>query len=110
MRTSKSPKRVLLEAFEVGRRSLPDYSHKYSPKKFTQPKLFACLVLKEFMRLDYRKLEAFLKDSPTLAEAIELNTIPDFTTFQKAAGRLLVSGRVERLLDATVERAKKARK
>jgi hypothetical protein len=106
VKTSKSPLRVLEEAFEVGRRTLRDYSHPCSPKKFTQPKLFACLVLKEFLRLDYRKLQAVLKDSPTMAAAIELSVIPHFTTFQKAAVRLLKSRRAERLLDVTVQRAR----
>jgi len=64
-------------------------------------------VLKEFLRLDYRKLQALLNDSPTIAEAIELNVIPHYTTFQKAAVRLLTSRRAERLLDVTVERARK---
>jgi len=72
--------------------------------------LFACLVLKEFLRLDYRKLQAFLNDSPTLAESIGLSVIPHYTTFQKAAVRLLKSRRAGRLLDVTVERAKKKRK
>ncbi len=107
MRTSKSPKRVLETAFEIGRRSLPEYAHKYSPKKFTQPQLFACLVLKEFLRLDYRKLQAFLVDAPTLGEAVGLSAIPHFTTFQKAAVRLLKSRRAQRLLDVSVEFARK---
>jgi hypothetical protein len=34
--------------------------------------LFACLVLKEFLRLDYRKLSALLADCPKLAAAIDL--------------------------------------
>ena len=110
MKTSKSPKQVLLKAFEIGKRSLPDYAHKFSPKKFTQPKLFACLVLKEFLRLDYRKLVALLEDCPTLAEAIELHSIPHFTTFHKAAKRLLVSRHAQRLLDGTVNAARKAGK
>ncbi len=37
----------------VGQLAFRDYAHKYSPKKFTQPQLFACLVLKEFLRFDY---------------------------------------------------------
>ena len=110
MRTSKSPKRVLEEAYQVGRGTLRAYSHPCSPKKFTQPQLFACLVLKEFLRLDYRKLQAFLNDSPTLAAAIELSIVPHYTTFQKAAVRLLTSRRAGRLLDVTVEQARKKRK
>ena len=107
MKTSKSPKHVLLAALAVGRESLPAYAHKYSPKKFTQPQLFACLVLKEFLRLDYRKLQALLVDASDLTAAIELRSVPHFTTLQKAAVRLLKSRRAQRLIDATVKHAQK---
>jgi hypothetical protein len=110
VRTSKSPLHVLEEAYQVGRRTLRTYSHPCSPKKFTQPQLFACLVLKEFLRLDYRKLQAFLNDSPSITEAIKLSIVPHYTTFQKAAVRLLKSHRAGRLLDVTVERARQKRK
>jgi hypothetical protein len=92
-------------AFAVGLRSLPLFAHKYSPKKFTQPQLFACLVLKEFLQFDYRKLAATLADSPSWTEAIGLRTIPHFTTLQKAARRLLRSADAQRLLDTTVKEA-----
>ena len=82
--TSKSPRRVLLVVWEVGRMALRDYAHRFSPKKFTQPQLLACLVLKEFLRLDYRKLAALLRDAPDLAQAIGLECVPHFTTFQKS--------------------------
>lgn len=105
MKTSKSPKAVLLTAYRVGQSQLPKYAHRCSPKKFTQPQLFACLVLKECYRLDYRKLEAFLKDTPDLAKNIELDLIPHYTTFHKAARRLLCSHHANRLLTHTVEQA-----
>ena len=54
MKTSKSPKRVLTEALAVAEVSLPAYSHRFSPKKFTLHQLFACLVLKDFYNLTYR--------------------------------------------------------
>jgi len=104
-KTSKSPKAVLLTAHQIGLQCLRRYSHLLSPKKFTQPQLFACLVLKEFLRLDYRKLSALLQDAPSLAAAIDLTKIPHFTTFQKAHDRLLGSKRAKRLLDETVEEA-----
>ena len=106
-KTSKSPKDVLLTAYCVGQRRLRAYAHLFSPKKFTQPQLFACLVLKEFLRLDYRKLSALLADTPTLAGAIGLEKIPHFTTFQKAYDRLLGSTRAKRLLEETVNGAVK---
>ena len=42
--TSKSPQKVLLTGYLIGKLALPDYSHKCSPKTYTQPQLFACLV------------------------------------------------------------------
>jgi hypothetical protein len=96
---------VLLAAYSVGRAELRDFSHRFSPKKFTQPQLFACLVLKEFLGLDYRKLAALLQDAPTLGHAVALQRVPHFTTFQKAARRLLRSERAHRLLSETVRQA-----
>ena len=49
------------------------------------------------MRLDYRKLSTLLKDAPSLAGVIELEKIPHFSTFQKAAAWLLVLRRAQRL-------------
>jgi DDE family transposase len=105
--TSKSPKRILQAAHAIGQRRLPAYSHRFSPKKFTLPQLFACLVLKEFLRLDYRKLSALLEDAPSFAAAIGLKSVPHFSTFQKAADRLLLAQHARRLLDETVEVAQR---
>jgi Transposase DDE domain len=92
----------LIFAYVTAKFALPRYAHRFSPKKFTQPQLFACLVLKEFLKLDYRKLAAVLADSPEWCKAIELNSVPHFTTFQKAAQRLLLAQPARRLLDWTV--------
>ena len=53
--TCKSPRKVLQMAYRVARDALPVHAHCYSPKKFTQHQLFACLVLKEFLKTDYRR-------------------------------------------------------
>jgi hypothetical protein len=82
MSTTKSPRRVLQYSYLIGFSTLRLYSSKYSRKTFNQPQLFACLVLKEFLQLDYRKLSALLCESPDLAAVIELKTVPHFTTFQ----------------------------
>lgn len=81
------------------------YSHRNSPKKFTQHQLFALLVLKEFHNTTYRGIWGILKDSPNLREAIELRHTPHWTTIQKAGDRLLKAPRVERLISSTIERA-----
>ena len=54
MISSKSPRKVARVALAAGKEAFSDYSHLYSPQKFTQPQLFACLVVKEFEKKDYR--------------------------------------------------------
>jgi hypothetical protein len=71
--------------------------------------LFACLALKEFLKLDYRGTEALLADSPSLRSVIELETAPDFTTLQKASRRLLKLSNVRRMLDGTLISARRMR-
>jgi Transposase DDE domain len=103
--TSKSPRRVFRVAYEAARRALPAHRHKFSPKKFTQPQLLACLVLKEFLRLDYRGFAEHLADHPDLTRLIELKAVPHYTTFQKAATRLLKAAPARAMFDAVLDRA-----
>lgn len=105
MTTSKSPKTVLMLAYETGKAALRRYAHRFSPMKFTQPQLFACLVLKVFLRLTYRGLSALLSDTPDLCQTIGLGCVPHYTTFQKASCRLLKHRRAKRLLQQTVRSA-----
>jgi hypothetical protein len=105
MTTSKSPRRVLQVAYDAACQALPALRHRFSPKKFTQPQLAACLVLKEFLRLDYRGLAEHLADHLELTQMLDLKTIPHFTTFQKAAARLLKAAPARALFDAVLERA-----
>jgi transposase len=86
----------------IARRSLPLYSHRYSPKTFTLHQLFACLVLKSFLKTDYRGVVAHLNDCPDLAAVLQLKRVPHFTTLQKRASKLLSSAPARRLLHASV--------
>jgi hypothetical protein len=99
--TCKSPKAILRAALRVGR-ALPVYSHRFSPQKFTQAQLFACLVLKKVLKTDYRGVAAFLGDCPDLCAIVGLTSVPHFTTLQKASKRLLRRPVVERLLDKSI--------
>lgn len=101
--TSKSPKKVLLTALHVARLSLAEFAHKNSPRKFSQHQLFACLVLKNFLKADYRGVVEYLNDCPDLCDAIELKWVPHYTTLQKAAKRLLLSQCASLLLNATIK-------
>lgn len=99
-RTSKSPKAVA--ALLAAQRVLPFYTHPNGPKVFTQHQLFACLVLKNFWKTDYRGLMAHLADHPELCEVLRLKRVPHFTTLQKASRHLLASEPARRLLQSTI--------
>jgi hypothetical protein len=103
-RTTKSPRAVALEALAAGEMALPAYSHPCSPRKFTQPQLFACLALKAFFKTDYRGVVAILSDCADLVAALGLECVPHFTTLHKACERLLCFGPAQDLLRATVRR------
>jgi hypothetical protein len=107
MITSKSPRTVARVALAVGKDAFRDYSHKFSPKKYTRPQLLACLVLKEFEKKDYRGVCQLLLDCSDLRKAIELHTVPHYTTLQKASRRLLKAHRVRLLIADTVQRINK---
>ncbi len=79
----------MLVAYATAKDALPKYGHRFSPKKFTQHQLFACLVLKEFLKTDYRGVVGVLTDCPDLCATIKLQHVPHYTTLQKAADRLL---------------------
>ena len=89
---TKSPLAVARSALEVGEATLERYSSVKASHKFTQPQLFAILVLKEFMRLDYRGIIAHLKDHSDLRRALDLKELPHHTTLWYAERRLLGRG------------------
>jgi hypothetical protein len=106
---SKSPVRVARQALAIGLRTLRLYAHRFSPKKFTQPQLFACLVLKTFFKTDYRGITEQLVDHSDLRTVLDLKTVPHFTTLHKASKRLLRFARARRLFTSTVRRFLKRR-
>jgi hypothetical protein len=101
---TKSPLHVAREALILAKQCLTRYAHQFSPKKFTQHQLFACLVLKTFLKTDYRGLAAHLADHSDLRTLLGLEVVPHFTTPQKASRRLLRLPRARRLFRATVRR------
>ena len=101
--TSKSPRKVLLMAYRAARDVLPEYAHRFSPKTFTQQQLFACIVLKTFLKTDYRGVVEHLNDCPALCKAITLAKVPHYTTLQKASKRILRFKIVNELLESSVK-------
>lgn len=101
-RLSKSPLAVARVAYALALKTFPEYRHKYSPKKFSQPQLAACLVLKVFFKTDYRGICEILADSRELRHALELMFVPHYTTLQKAASRLMKKPGTDALLKKSV--------
>lgn len=90
---TKSPRAVAREALRLAQEVLPAYSSKYSRKDFTQHQLFAILVLKTFLKTDYRGVAQFLADFADLRDDLQLGDVPHYSTLCYAAGRLLKKGR-----------------
>lgn len=101
---SKSPLVVARRALYAGETTLRPYAHKFSPRLYTQPQLFACLALKVFFKTDYRGVTQLLRDLADLRDVLTLERVPHYTTLQKACHRLLTLPRARRLLTSTVRR------
>ncbi len=99
MTSSVSPLNVLVTAHKLGQASLPPYASKYSRRDFTLAQLFACLVLRQFYNLSYRRVQALLEDSPTWRAAIGLRRTPDHNTLCDAFDTLTRFKVVGRMLD-----------
>lgn len=102
MKTGYSPRKVFFVAHYLACRLLPGHSSKFSRHDFTLAQLFACLVLREFFGLSYRRTEALLIDSPTWLADVGLTKAPDHNTLWRAFDRLLSMRRCQRLLDLIV--------
>lgn len=90
-------------AITIASKTLPEFAHKFSPKKFTQAQLFACLVLKTMWKCDFRTTVIRLSESDKLLSILGLKAIPHFTTLHKASMRLLTDVRISNMLNQTVQ-------
>ena len=108
METCKSPRKVLNAAYALGLETLPAYGSKFSRKDFTQPQLFACLVLREHQRKSYRGVVALLADCPHWCADIGLTKVPDRYTLCRAFHEILKPGMVEKMLDLSIRVARTA--
>jgi hypothetical protein len=109
MKTSKSTLTVAQMALRAARDSLPDHAKAKSPKKFTQPQLVACLVIKEFLQLDYRGIHMLLVEWSDLRQVLGLTKVPHFTTLCAAAKRLLGKAKANAVLDAVLDHCRQAK-
>lgn len=86
----------------VTKQSLPMYTHKKSPHKYSLPQLISCVLLKIYIRnISYRDLEELLLSSVEMQMAIGLRAVPDHSTLNRASGRLR-AGQVQRVMSKVV--------
>jgi hypothetical protein len=85
---TKSAVALAREALVVGRLALPPYSCPTSRHDYTQPQLFALLVLRQMLRLDYRGVVALVAEWTEVRQVLGLRKVPDQSTLCYAAHRL----------------------
>ena len=88
-RTTRSALAMARTAYRFGREALPDYAHRNSPHKYTQPQLFALLALRQFFGTDYRSLVIRLAEWGELRRTLGLTDVPHYSTLCYAERRLL---------------------
>jgi hypothetical protein len=101
---------VLRIAYQLALDLLPQHSCPFSRQDFNLAQLFACLVLREFYGLSYRRTEKLLRDSPQWLEDIGLERPPDHNTLWRAFDLILKTRRIHRLLDRIARRFRRARR
>jgi hypothetical protein len=85
-------------AVEVAGVSLPEYAHRFAPKKYRLSQLAACVLLRVYLRQDWRGIEGILMVSAPLREAIGLKQVPDHTTLNRFARRFMTPESIKRML------------
>lgn len=96
-------------AYRLGGRLLPQFHCKFSRHDFTLAQLFACLAVREFHGVSYRRCQAILQDNPAMLQDIGLPRAPDHNTLCRAFKRLITLGNVNRMLDLVAKLSQEAR-
>ena len=87
---SKSAVRVARTAYRMGQELLPRYgAGPRAPRRYTQPQLYALLVLRAYLDLDYRGLVTRVAEWTEVRRALELSRVPHYSTLCYAEHRLL---------------------
>ena len=110
METCKSPRKVLNAAYALATACLKEHQSKFSRKDFTDPQLFACLILREHQKKSYRGVVALLADCPAWRADIGMKKTPSCYTLNRAFFRLVKPGAVEAMLDVSIKTARKLRR
>jgi IS5 family transposase len=75
-------------ALEVSQAVLPAQRTKFSKRRFTQPQLLAVLCLMRYEDWTFREAEVRLSEHAELRSALQLKSVPDYTTLYRFLLRL----------------------
>jgi len=78
---------VVSLSMRIARKYLAPYSHRNSPKKFTQEQLITCLILKAYLNKTYRDIVDLLEVTDELRKRMGLTQVPHYSTLKKFADR-----------------------
>jgi len=97
---------IAREALRAAESGVPRFSHRRSPRTYTQHQLFALLAIRRFLGWDFRAVASLAERSPSLRAAIGLGRAPHYSTLCYAERRLLKDGPAASLLDEVVALAR----
>jgi len=95
--------RVVQLSMSLGRKYMMAYSCQQAPKKFTQPQLFTCLILRMYLKTTYRGIIEQLEVSGELRKAMGLTQLPHCSTLKRFADRSHVHQLVDAMLAEITE-------
>ena len=75
-------------ALQVSQAVLPAQRTKFSKRLFTQPQLLAVLCLMRYEDWTFREAEVRLSEHAELRSALQINSVPDYTTLYRFLTRL----------------------
>lgn len=85
-------------AHDAAAHVLPDYASPYSQHDYMLPQLFACLVVREMMKLGYLKTEAMLNETDWCAR-LGMKKVPDSSTLCRAFHEVVGLTQAQDMLD-----------
>lgn len=95
---TKSAVRVAQAAYRMGQELLPRYGRPRAPRRYTQPQLYALLIVRAYLDLDYRGLTTLVREWGELRRVLGLHEVPHYSTLCYAEHRLLGEKRGTRTL------------
>ena len=96
-------------ALQVATRVLPPYRSRFSKHQFAQPQLLAVLCLMRYEDWTFREAAVRLREHGELREALQLRSVPDYTTLYRFLKRL-GDDTIDRGLGETVRQLRRGRR